>query len=235
REEALSYTRTMLARRDVTAASRVDFGWVLLRDGDIRGAMEIAREIANRSSEREIAWRGLELLAATLSISHRQDEARDVIGKVEQIQGLTPSSLSRRAFAYASLGRADLAIDYAARVYALQPDSSAALWARGNALAATGRHDDAAADFVRLNDKYPDENCALARVGDVRLAQGNFDAAIAAYRRHEEAASKYGYLCAARADFGWGRALDAMGKPAEAARKFASAAARDADDVGLWR
>ena len=74
--------------------------------------------------------------------------------------------------------------------------------------------------IVRLSDKNPDENCALASLGDVRLAQGELDAAITAYRRYQEATPKYGYLCAAQADFGWGRALDAAGQARRGAREI---------------
>lgn len=45
RDEALAYTRQMLARADSTPGNRSDFGWVLLRDGDFLGARDIARQL----------------------------------------------------------------------------------------------------------------------------------------------------------------------------------------------
>lgn len=234
RDEAMKNARAMLARPDLSLAERADFAEVLLEDGDVRGAMETARQITSHSRQPELVFRGLWLLARCLNLGHRGLEALDAIAKYEQIRGRDPDSLTVRTVAYATLGRSGDAMENVARLYALQPDSRLVWWARGYAFAAMGRYDDAAADFVRLNDKYPDEKCALARLGDVRLSQGNPDAAIAAYRRHESAARKYGHSCTAQADFGWGRALDAVGKPGEAVAKFEASAARDPDNVALW-
>ncbi len=208
---------------------------VLLKDGDLRGAMDVARQTASPSQEPQIVWRGQALLVGSLNYAHRSLEALPVIDKYEQAHGIDPLALTMRAFTYARLGRPELAMDSATRLYAIQPDTSLSLRARGDALAAAERYDEAADDFIRLNEKYPDENCALASLGDVRLAQGRLDAAIAAYRRYQEATPKYGYLCAAQADFGWGRALDAQGKPDEAIAKFEAAAKRDPDNAELWR
>ena len=235
RDEALKYTREMLARADVTPASRVDFGLVLLKDGDVRGATDVAYQMASLSREPQIVWRGQALLVGTLNYAHRPGEALEVIEKYEQVRGTDPLTLTMRAFTYARLGRPELAMDNATRLYAVQPDTPQSLRARGDALAAAGRYDEAASDYVRLSDKNPDAICAFASLGDVRLARGELDAAIAAYRRHQEATPKYGSLCAAQADFGWGRALVASGKPDEALAKFAAAAKRDPDDVALWR
>jgi len=235
RDEAIAYTREQLARTDVTAGSRNDFGKVLLDDGDAQGALAIARQLSVDSQKREIVWRGLVLLAGALDFSHREVEALDVIAKYEHLQGVDPTALALRAFTYARLGRPQLAMDYATRLDAMQPGSQLSLNVGGQALKADGRYDQAATNYMRLLDRFPDQKCAWADLGDVRLAQGNPGAAIAAYRRHDEVAPKYGYLCAAQAAFGWGRALDAQSKFDEAVAKFAAAAKRDPDNVELWR
>jgi tetratricopeptide (TPR) repeat protein len=235
RDEAVAYTREQLARADVTPGSRVDFGQLLLNDGDLQGALAIAREMSADSQQRQIVWRGLALLVTTLAFSHREAEALDAIAKYERLQGIDPLALGMRAFTYARLNRPEIALDYATRLDALQPGSQPSLFVGGQALKAAGRYDEAAANFIRVLDRFPDQKCAWADLGDARLAQGKPDAAIVAYRRHEEVAPKYGFLCAAQADFGWGRALDALGKPDAAVTKFAAAAKRDPDNVELWR
>jgi len=235
RDEAIVYTREQLARGDLTPGSRNDFGKLLLDDGDVRGAMAIAREMSADSQKREIVWRGLELLVGVLDFSHREAEALEAIAKYERLQGVDPGALAMRAFTYARLNQPGVALDYAMRLDSIQPGSQASLIVGGQALKAAGRYDEAADDFVRLLDRFPDQKCAWADLGDVRLAQGRLDAAVAAYRRHDEVASKYGYLCAAQADFGWGRALAAQGKIDDAVIKFAAAAHRDPDNVELWR
>ena len=151
--------------------------------------------------------------------------------------GTDPLALTMRAFTYARLGRPELAMDSATRFvcgparYASCPCGRAATpWLRP--AATTRRPAITCASATRIRTQI----CAFASLGDVRLAQGELDAAIAAYRRHQEATPKYGYLCAAQADFGWARARSTPpGKPDEALAKFAAAAKRDPDDAALWR
>jgi tetratricopeptide (TPR) repeat protein len=182
-----------------------------------------------------MVWRGLELLVGVLNFSHREVEALDAIARYERLQGVDPTALAMRAFTYARLGRPQLAMDYATRLDALQPGSQSSLIVGGQALKADGRYDEAAAKYTQVLDRFPDQKCVWADLGEAQLAQGRPDAAIAAYRRHDEVAPKYGFLCSPQADFGWGRALDAKGKPEEAVAKFAAAAKRDPDNVELWR
>ena len=141
-----------------------------------------------------------------------------------------------RAFTYARLGRPELAMDSATRLYAIQPDTSLVpAGARrcvgcGRPLRRGGPRFHVGSTTSIRTKTAPSPAWATSGSRKARL-----DAAIAAYRRYQEATPKYGYLCAAQADFGWGRALDAQGKSDEAIAKFEAAAKRDPDNVELWR
>lgn len=156
-----------------------------------------------------------------LAVRHMEEAVR--------LSGGDPKHVLRLGRMYLENGRLEEAERQS--LAALQADrGSAEAWTlRGDCLRAGGHSPDALAAYHRALAIQPGADHAQMQAAEIYLSMGRYDRLLATVDRHQE--SRAGEQTPARCDMLRGLAMRQLGRPAEAKRCFAKAAAKEPSDA----